>query len=64
MVTEGLERAAAVCLQGRDKGGHAEVSLCALEERTRVEDTAAALAVVAPLSKRHSTLLLSVKVFF
>lgn len=48
MATEGLERAAAVCLQGRDKGGHAEVSLCALEERTRVEDTAAALAVVGP----------------
>lgn len=38
-----------VCSQGRDRGGHAEVSLFVLEERRRAEDTAAAAAaVVAP----------------
>ena len=48
MATEDLERVAGVCSQGRDKGGRAEVNLSFQEERTRVEDTAAAVAVVAP----------------
>ena len=49
MATEDLERVVGVCSQGRDKGGHAEVSLSAPEERTRAEDTAAAAAAaVAP----------------
>ena len=51
MATEDLERVVGVCSQGRDKGGHAEVSLSVLKERIRGEDIAAGAAgaaVVAP----------------
>ena len=47
MTTEGLERVVGVCSRGKEKGGHAEASLSVLEERTRVEGIAAAVAVVA-----------------
>lgn len=50
MATEGSARVVDVCWEGMDKGegGHAEVSLSVLEEKTRAEGTAAAAAVVAP----------------
>lgn len=48
MATADLETVVGVCSQGKDRGGHAEVSLFVQEERTRAEDTAAAAAVVAP----------------
>lgn len=53
MAIEDLERVVGVYSQGTDKGGHAEVSLSALEaehpgEKKRAEDTAAAVAAVAP----------------
>lgn len=49
MATEDLETVVVVCSQGRGKERHAGVSLSALEERTRVEDTVAvAAAAVAP----------------
>ena len=52
MATEDLERGVCVCWREMDKGGHAEVSLSALEaehlrERRHAEDTAAAAAAAA-----------------
>ena len=47
MTTEGLARVVGVWSRGKEKGGHAEASLSVLEERTRVEGIAAAVAVVA-----------------
>lgn len=46
MATEDLERVVGVCSRGRDKGGHAEVSLSVLEGRTRAEGIAAAAVAV------------------
>ena len=50
MASEHLERVAGVCSQGRDKGGHAGVSLSVREGRIRAEGiaVAVAVAVVAP----------------
>lgn len=48
MATEDLGRVVVVCLQGRGKGGHAEVNQSGREERTRAAGIAAAAAAVAP----------------
>ena len=49
MAIEHLERVAGVCSQGRDKGGHAGVSLSVREGRIRAEGiVVVAVAVVAP----------------
>lgn len=48
MAIVGLERVVGVYSPGRGKGAHVEVSLSAPEERKRVEDIVAAVAVVAP----------------